>query len=151
MPRSGIAGSYGGSIFSLSRNLCFVLHGDCTNLHLLQQCRKFLFSPAFIVCRILMMTILTVMRWILMVVLICISLIVMLSIILSNLYLDYLPFFDCAVFSLILSWMNCLHVLEINPLSVVSFATWKYILPSHGLSFHFIYGFLCCARAFKFN
>jgi len=31
------------------------------------------------------------------------------------------PFFDWFVF-LVLSWMSCLYILEINPLSVVSFA-----------------------------
>ena len=46
---------------------------------------------------------------------------------------------------LALSCMSCLYILEINPLSVVSFA----IIFSHsgGLSFHLAYGFLCCAKA----
>ena len=49
---------------------------------------------------------------------------------------------------LLLSCMSCLYILEINPLSVASFAN----ISSHSEGCLFcVYDFLCYAKDFKFN
>ena len=148
-------------VLSFLRKRHTVFDCGCANLHSpVYQDSLFSTSLPTLTVVFLMIDILTGMRWYLIVVLICISLLISdaehfscacwpSTSSLTRMSIQvFCPLFNWVVFFK-LSCMSCSYILDINPFSVISFA--NILFHSLGCLFCFAVDFLYCVRGFKLN
>ena len=161
MPSSGITGSYGSFILSFLRYLHTVLHSGCISLRSHQQCKRVLFSPhtlSSIYCLYIFDDVHS--DWCEVIshcnfdlhfsgneyLFMCLLAICMSSL-KKYLFRPSVHFLIGLFVFLVLSFMSCLYILEINPLWVVSFA----IIFSHSEGCRITLFIVCWEKVCKFD